>query len=226
MKKKKKINNNLHTHQLNNKAWEIIHSKSIYNEFPHSQTVSLFSTRFKNKNLSILELGCGSGNDQVFFRKNYSNVTGIDISISAIKNSKKLIKKNKIRNIKNLIVMDIKDVKKIRKKFDIVYDYRTLSNLPNKFIKQFCIDVIKIIKPNGFFCFKLYSKKWIKDQRSKTYSIGKTKNVYFTSFSKKEIYDFIPKKFKIIKFEEHMYIDKIKNDVLHGEFDIIARLKK
>ena len=224
--KKKIINNDFYTHQLNNKAWEKIHSKSMYNEYPHSQTVSLFETRFKNKNLSILELGCGSGNDHVYFRKNYSNVTGIDISISAIKNSKKLIKKNKIRNIKNLIVMDLKDVKKIIKKFDIVYDYRTLSNLPKKFIKQVCIDVIKIIKPNGFFCFKLYSKKWIKDQRSKPYSIGKTKNVYFTSFSKKEIYDLIPKKFEIIKFEEHMYIDKIKNDVLHCEFDIITRLKK
>ena len=224
--KKKLINNDFYIYQSNNKTWETIHSKSMYNEFPHSQTVSLFETRFKNKNLSILELGCGSGNDQVYFRKNYSNVTGIDISISAIKNSKKLIKKNKIRNIKNLIVMDVKDVKKITKKFDIVYDYRTLSHLPKKFIKQICIDVIKIIKPNGFFCFKMYSKKWIKDQRSKPYSIGKTKNVYFTSFSKKEIYDLIPKKFEIIKFEEHMYIDKIKNNVLHGEFDIITRLKK
>ena len=50
-----------------------------------------------------------------YFLENYSNVTGIDISISAIKNSKKLIKKNKIRNIKNLIVMDIKDVKNKKK---------------------------------------------------------------------------------------------------------------
>jgi len=224
--KKKLIDNDSYTHQIGNNAWETIHSKSIYNEFPHSQTVSLFETRFNNKNLSILELGCGSGNDQVYFRKKYSNVTGVDISISAIKNSKKLIKKNKIRNIKNLIVMDIKDVKKIKKKFHIVYEFRALSHLPKKFIKQIIIDVIKIIKPNGFFCFKLYSKKWIKDQRSKAYSIGKTKNVYFTSFSKKEIHDLIPKKFEIIKFEEHMYIDKIKNDVIHGEFDIITRLTK
>ena len=122
--------------------------------------------------------------------------------------------------------MDVKDVKKIKKKFDIVYEFRTLSHLPKKFFKQIFIDVIQIIKPNGFFCFKLYSKKWIKDQRSKTYSIGKTKNIYFTSYSKKEIHDLIPKKFEIIRFEEHMYADKIKNDVILWEFDIITRLKK
>ena len=224
--KKRLINNDFFNHQKNNNAWKIIHSKSIYAQFPHSNTISLFETRFNNQKLSILELGCGSGNNQIYFRKKYSNVTGIDISISAIKNSKKLLKKNKVRNVKNLIVMDIKNVHKIKKKYDVVYDYRSVSNLPKKFVKQLFIDIIKIIKPNGFFCFKLYSKKWIKDQRSKKHSIGKSKNIYLTTFSKKEIEDLIPRKFKIIKFEEHMYIDKIKNKVQYAEFDIIARLTK
>lgn len=222
----KKNNNDFYTHQKNNNAWEKIHSKSVYSQFPHSDTISLFETRFKNKNLSILELGCGSGNNQIYFRKKYSNVTGIDISTSAIKNSKKLLKKNKIKNVKNLIVMDIKNVQKIKKKYDIVYDFRSVSNLPKKFIKQFFIDIIKIIKIDGFFCFKLYSKKWIKDQRSKTHNIGKSKNIYLTTFSKKEIYDLIPRNFKIIKFEEHIYKDIIKNDLKYSEFDIIVRLIK
>ena len=57
-------------------------------------------------------------------------------------------------------------------------------------------------------------------------AVLKTKNIYFTSYSKKEIHDLIPKKFEIIRFEEHMYADKIKNDVILWEFDIITRLKK
>ena len=76
-----------------------------------------------------------------------------------------------------------------------------------------------------FFVSNCTQKNGSKIKDRKHTALVKLKMYILHLFLKKEIYDFIPKKFKIIKFEEHMYIDKIKNDVLHGEFDIIARLK-
>ena len=67
--KKRLINNDFFNHQKSNNAWKIIHSKSIYAQFPHSNTISLFETRFNNQKLSILELGCGNGNNQIYFSK-------------------------------------------------------------------------------------------------------------------------------------------------------------
>ena len=81
--------NYLLQHKENNKFWFKIHKKSLYSQYPNNHTISLFENRFKNKNLKILELGCGSGNDQIYFRKKYYDVTGIDISPDAIKNAKK-----------------------------------------------------------------------------------------------------------------------------------------
>ena len=222
---RKLIKKDINRHLRNNQIWEKIHKRGFYSIFPHSYTVSLFENRFKNKNLSILELGCGSGNDQLYLRKKYKDVSGIDISHSAILNTKKLLKKNKIKNLKNLAVMDLKDVQNIKRKFNIIYDFRSISNLPKSLIKQIFVKIPKIMKPKGYVIFKLYSNKWIKNKSFKRFNTGKTKNIYLSTFFKKEVKSIISNRFKIILLGEDIYTDKIKNKIFYAEFNIIARLK-
>ena len=212
-------------HIKNNYAWEKIHKQNFYSKFPDTYTVSIFENRFKNKNLKILELGCGSGNNQVYFRKKYYDVTGIDISTNAIKNTKKLLYENKINNRENLYVMDVLEIHNLKKKFDIIYDFRTISNLPQNYIKKIFLNIHQIIKPNGFFIFKLYSNKWLKTKTKK--NIGKSKNIFLTSFDKKNLKKIIPNNFKINSINETLYYNLKKyKKITYAEFDLICTLKK
>ena len=179
------LNNSFKRHKKNNHNWEKIHRKSFWKKYPNSETVSLFENNFKSRKLKICELGIGSGNDQLYFRKKYKDVTGIDISSSAIKNTKKLLIKNKIKNLRNLYIMDIVDVYKLQNKFDVIYDFRGLSNLPKEYIKLFLKNVKEIMKKKSYLIFKLYSNKF-KKRENDIINFGKSKNVHLSFFDFKE----------------------------------------
>ena len=211
--------------KLRNKCWIKIHKKGVFTEFPDSETIGLFKSKFNNKNYKILELGCGSGNNQIFFRKFYSNVFGIDISHNAIQNAKKILHKNNIKNKKHLYVMDIDDVHRLNKKFDIIFDYRAISNLPLKNIKRIFLNIKKLMKLKSFFIFRLYSKKWKKNDDQKI-NVGKAKNISLATFNKKDIIKIIPKNFKILHFQEKINYDIIYNKIQYSEFYLIIQLVK
>ena len=93
--------------------------------------------------------------------------------------------------------MDINEVHHLNKKFDVIYDYRAISNIPKLMIKDFFVNISKIMNKKSFLIFKLYSKKWLKNQQIKR-NIGKSKNIFLTTFNKRDILKIIPKRFKIV----------------------------
>ena len=76
---------------------------------------------------SVLELGCGSGNDAIWFAKKGFNVTAVDISEKEINLAKE--KSKGISNI-NYIIDDIHSFS-TEEKFDIIYDRGCIHNNQN-----------------------------------------------------------------------------------------------
>ena len=82
------------------------------------------------KNSKIIELGCGLGNDSVFFSQNGHSILSTDFSEIAIINNK-----NRSEWVNNLIfeVLDIsKPMKLDNCQFDIVYARLSLHYFPDK----------------------------------------------------------------------------------------------
>ena len=73
---------------------------------------------------SVLELGCGSGNDAIWFAKKGFNVTAVDISEKEINLAKE--KSKGISNI-NYIIDDVHSFS-TEEKFDIIYDRGCIHN--------------------------------------------------------------------------------------------------
>ena len=102
--------------------WEIRH---------HDENLEKVFAGDWRESLSVLELGCGSGNDAIWFAKKGFNVTAVDISEKEINLAKE--KSKGISNI-NYILDDIYSFS-TEEKFDIIYDrgciHNNLSNLQN-----------------------------------------------------------------------------------------------
>jgi hypothetical protein len=120
--------------------------------------------------------------------------------------------------------MDITEVHNLKEKFDIIYDFRAITNLPKNYIKKLFLNIHQIMKPNGFFIFKLFSKKWIKTETKQT--IGKSKNIFLTGFDKKSLKKIIPNNFKINLINETVNYNLIKyKKINYSEYDLICILK-
>ena len=217
--------------KLNMIAWEKTHANGLYTEYPNSDAIGFFKNIKQKKFYSILELGCGSGNMQVFFRKEGFKSYGLDFSNQAIKNAKKNLKKNKLKT-NNLICQDMRTLKSF-KNINCIFDYNAISCTDYESIKDTILKVRNTLKVNKninkinslqdyfkytnshssknqvpIFITNLYSKNTkIMGGRlinSNTYylSAGKIKNYVMTLFNFQEAKKIL-KKFKIIHYEIH-----------------------
>ncbi|RZV59586.1 MAG: class I SAM-dependent methyltransferase [Pseudomonadales bacterium] len=83
----------------------------------------------KTEKLNILVAGCGTGTvAKMAVHVPKANLIGIDISDESLKRSKKLLKHNKIKNVR-LMNMPIEDVHKLGMKFDLVQCTGVLHHL-------------------------------------------------------------------------------------------------
>ena len=112
--------------------WEINHHEKYLDEFWDDWRDKTVNT----SSLSVLELGCGTGNDAIWFAKKGFNVTAVDISEKEINLAKE--KSKGIYNI-NYIVDDMHSFS-TEEKFDIIYDRGFIHTHNNQ-----GIDILKIL---------------------------------------------------------------------------------
>ena len=211
--------------KINYNAWKNTHKLGMYTEYPSSDAIGFFKKIKNKKNYKILELGCASGNMQVFFRKEGFKSYGLDFSNFAIKNAKKNLKKNRLKT-NNLICRDMRNLADL-KKFNCIFDYNAMSCTDLESIKETLKEVKKIMKPIGdkhkinslekyynikhppsIFITNLYTRntkiKGGKLINKNTYilSAGKVDNYSMTLFNLKEAKKIL-KDFKIIHYEIH-----------------------
>lgn len=140
--------------------WE----KDIYakgfqlNRWPFSDVVSTIirATNGKKRDeISILEVGCGAGNNVWFFAEEGFEGHGIDISKSAIEYGKRYLA---MRDVKaDLRVGDISTLPWADSSFDFVVDRGALTQIDYEHIEAVLAEAIRVLKPGGkMMCYTLF----------------------------------------------------------------------
>ena len=146
----------------NKKVWEDIYMKgNQMNKYPYDDIVTfLYRNSPKNidrKNIKILEVGCGAGNNLWFAAREGFNVTGIDISESAINYVRKRFEKDNLQGnfiVGNFIELPFKD-----EEFDLIIDRAGLTYLSFDDCKNAMNEINRILKVNGMMYFNPFSEK-------------------------------------------------------------------
>ena len=108
--------------------------------------------RYSGKKL--LEIGCGWGSDLILFAANGANVTGIDLSESAIKLARMYFDYRQVPA--DLKVGNAEELQFADDEFDVVVSLGVLHHTPNT---QKAIDeVYRVLKPGGEAVIMLYHK--------------------------------------------------------------------
>ena len=116
--------------------WEIRH---------HDENLEKVFAGDWRESLTILELGCGSGNDAIWFAKKGFNVTAVDISEKEINLAKE--KSKGISNI-NYILDDIYSFS-TEEKFDIIYDRGCIHNNQSSLVNILFPKLYQLLKDDG-----------------------------------------------------------------------------
>lgn len=132
---------------------------------------ALFSLLPDLKDKSILDLGCGYGeNCKEFIKMGASNVTGIDISVKMLEIAQK---ENSAPNIKYLNI-PMEDINNLNKKYDVI-----VSSLALHYVQDFegvCKNVYNLLQEKGLFIFSQENplntcfttgERWTRDENGK-----------------------------------------------------------
>jgi ubiquinone/menaquinone biosynthesis C-methylase UbiE len=106
----------------------------------------------------ILEIGCGVGIDLVRFAKAGAQVTGIDLSQTAIDLARKNLSQNSLNG--TLKVMDGENLQYPDASFDVVYAHGVLQYTgdPEKMVQEAC----RVLKKGGEGIFMVYNRiSWL-----------------------------------------------------------------
>lgn len=140
--------------------WEAdIYAKGLQlNRWPFSDVVSAIiraTIGKKRDEISILEVGCGTGNNIWFFAEEGFHGYGIDMSASAIEWGKRNLAMRGLRA--DLRVGDISALPWADAIFDIVLDRGALTQNDYGHIDAVLREVVRVLKPGGkMFCYTLF----------------------------------------------------------------------
>ena len=113
-------------------------------------------TGYPKDEFTILCAGCGANQGAALAIQNpNAKVTGVDLSDTSLAHSEYLQNKHGIKNLE-LIKMDLHDVEKLGRKFDIVVSSGVLHHLPNPITGFRALG--KVMKNDGSFICMLYAK--------------------------------------------------------------------
>ncbi len=105
----------------------------------------------------LLEIGCGSGLQTIYFCKKRAAVTAIDLSEESIKLIKNLAKRNKLKNL-NAIIMKAEELQFPDNSFDFIYINCVLMHTQKERVLKECL---RTLKPDGLLVIKETLKYWI-----------------------------------------------------------------
>lgn len=97
-------------------------------------------------NASIVDLGCGTGKDVAWFRKNGFRAIGLDNSEEMLKIAKKFVGDYFIK-------CDIRQLEKTQKKyFDGIFSLAAIQHIHRTDLVSVLQQIRLLLRPNGFFC--------------------------------------------------------------------------
>ena len=124
-----------------------------------------FANFKKYENKDVLEIGCGIGTDAIEFIKNNSKYVGIDLSDISLEICKSRIKAYGFDK-KNITLIndnceELNKVKKLNKKFDLIYSFGVIHHTPD--MKKVFENIYKIASKNTEIKIMLYAKNSYKN---------------------------------------------------------------
>jgi len=177
-----------------------------YPVYPEGDVIRIYEHFFKNKlkekEINLLDFGCGNGTTAVYFKSKGYNVFGVDVIPDAIEECKRRLpdSKNNFALIEHgQGVNDLFD-----QKFDIIFSRQVLYYLSDSDMKRTLNQFNSMLKPDGFVYFTM---------------MGKQSNYY--QFAKPEKYDGLQEVTLTGRLNETTYINFVEDDeVLKQKFDI------
>lgn len=112
--------------------------------------------KYLKDDIKVLEIGCGNGITAIELAKSFSlDILSVDYSPKMIKNAKNIFSNHPSFDFKGNIkfqVLDIRDLSKIKEKYDMIISERVLINLDSYDEQIKTINTIEtILKPKGKF---------------------------------------------------------------------------
>jgi 2-polyprenyl-3-methyl-5-hydroxy-6-metoxy-1,4-benzoquinol methylase len=112
----------------------------------------------KVKPCKTIDLGCGAGNYAIYLAIKGFDVTGVDISPTAIKIAKENANKKGVES--NFIVADVLgDLDELEKTFDFAYDWELLHHILPEEMEKYIKNVYKILNPKGKYLSVCFNEK-------------------------------------------------------------------
>jgi ubiquinone/menaquinone biosynthesis C-methylase UbiE len=183
---------------------------------------------YKGKNL--LEVGCGAGIDLVRFAREGANVTGIDLSKTAIDLAGRNFMQNGLSA--DLFVMDGESMQFADYTFDVVYAHGVLQYTADT--EKMIAEILRVLKPGGKAIMMVYNKySWLNLMRNvtkvplehedapvlKKFSVGELKQL-LRAFPD---YRIIPERFPVKTKLHTGWKARLFNNVFVGAFNLMPR---
>ncbi len=159
---------------LNEIPWNI--------ETPPNELVQLLDSG-KVKPCKTIDFGCGTGNYAIYLASRGFNITGIDISPTAIKIAKENAKKKGIA-CKFLVADVLGDLNEVKETFDFAVDWELLHHIFPEQRVLYVENVYKLLNPGGKYLSVCFSEKDKSFSGSGNYRVtGLGTVLYFSSES-------------------------------------------
>ncbi|MGA9098222.1 MAG: class I SAM-dependent methyltransferase, partial [Methanotrichaceae archaeon] len=112
----------------------------------------------KVKPCKTIDLGCGAGNYAIYLASIGFDVTGVDISPTAIRLAKENAEKNGVKS--NFLVADVLGkLDEVPGTFDFAYDWELLHHIFPEERKKYVENVHKILNPRGKYLSVCFNEK-------------------------------------------------------------------
>lgn len=183
--------------------WNKLHKQNVLKAYSDNPTdFAIEAAKLFPGNATVLELGCGLGNDSAYFAKNDHNVIGTDFSDEVIKQNK-----YRYKNIEKL-QFQVFDMSKMpypfrNNNFDVVYTRLSLHYFDDKTTRNMINEINRLLEQDGLLFYLCKSNK------DPLYGKGKKieKDMFELNrhvrhfFSEDYSRDLLKDKFKILKLE-------------------------
>lgn len=212
--------------------WENnIYNKGLnLNKYPFDNVVSFaFRNRNSINSKTVLDIGCGAGNNAWFLAKEGFNVFGIDGSVSAINYCRNRFVSENLKG--NFIVGNFKHLPFKDAFFDLAIDRASLTCCNLQDCQIIVNEINRTLKTKGKFFFNCYSADHSsmlsgKQNQDGTWSsmkkgsIAGVENIYF--FKKEEISDLFKAGWNILSLVHKNHTNLLEDDSNHSEWEVIV----
>ena len=198
--------------------WESAHKEGYYKNWSEVKEKRLYLEKavnfIKKDRPRALDIGCSIGDYSIILAKKGFQVTGIDISETAIQIS--------IKNAKKLnlpVDFRVEDARTFNKgKYDLILDLSCLTHLKKDFWNIYFQNIRNMLNPNGIYLISLWSKNSTRifgidpskmNEKFYVREIPHLGSFYNYFFEDEEIKELFQKDYNILSLEEKR-LDSLK----------------